>query len=399
MTTAITAAIKFTWPGGGGPLLLSAKHPTSPKFGIPAPPGGPPPGYAATGHIADVVTLSNGDDTNVVSWKWECLSVPMDSAVPTGEMATTSTTSFTPDTRWSYGFRLTVRAADGTTAVDERVFGVPDRGWLIPAFGMAGTAHNFGGQVRGWAGSSDMADNDDNKFVMLDEMLEMTLAEISPRLWWSFSDIAATTVGETHWGGYGDGEYNVGVKFCFGGWVPRFGMYPSVAGVRFYACFQGLTEDPVNPCSARVTLWDSHGMMLAAADVSDISGRSIQEVYFPAPVPLPRCGYYYVAVVNTAYGVGDDWSFPSITSDAEMPHPADIKPMMGPGIQFVSFCYANAEPPSKSKVEGPKLGYVGSVDVWPGENEGVRGEGVIGFPVEPILVPTLDYLGPPPPSL
>jgi hypothetical protein len=115
------------------------------------------PGVAMLG-VRDVpVACRNGNDSGVASQTWMLRSVPLGSALPVGGTVTGATFEFTPDTDFCYLVRLVVVGIDGSTALDERVFGVPDaQGRLVPAFEGAGSAHNFPGNTRGWAGTDSV---------------------------------------------------------------------------------------------------------------------------------------------------------------------------------------------------------------------------------------------------
>lgn len=117
-------------------------------------------GRAVEGGVtAQVVTCTNGDNTNVGSWKWELLDKPRGSSLTLGTIGTSSTLTFTPDVGGGcYRIRLTVKDNSGTIiAVDVRNFGVPNaNGVCLPPFQpQAGVDYtkeemNFGGQVRSW---------------------------------------------------------------------------------------------------------------------------------------------------------------------------------------------------------------------------------------------------------
>jgi len=115
------------------------------------------PGVALIGVKSVEVTCANGDNSGVVSRLWTLKSVPIDSALVAGTTAVTETFAFTPDVDHAYLVRLVVTAADGSVAIDERAFGVPNAdGCLVPAFQGAGAAHNFAGNARGWAGTESV---------------------------------------------------------------------------------------------------------------------------------------------------------------------------------------------------------------------------------------------------
>jgi len=128
-----------------------------------------PAGIALIGDLASgAVVCQNGDDTNVVTWQWNLLSVPSDSLLIPGSLGNTAVVSFTPDAQGCYEVELVVTDGVTDTATDDRVFGIPDsRGWMIPAFGGTANAHNFAGQSRGWAGPKETAG-----YLLVDEVFQ-----------------------------------------------------------------------------------------------------------------------------------------------------------------------------------------------------------------------------------
>lgn len=125
-------------------------------------------GRAVSGTTTDgVVTVSNGDDTGVVSWKFEVLYVPPGSALPLTVQGPTgvATFTFTPDVAGSYRIRLTVFDAGSSSEEDIRNFCVPFTNGVIappyqrnpspiPLTGLGGKPDemNIGGQAFGWDG-------------------------------------------------------------------------------------------------------------------------------------------------------------------------------------------------------------------------------------------------------
>lgn len=126
-------------------------------------------GQAVSGTLTDgACTASNGDNTGVVSWKYEMLYVPPGSAVPLTVQGPgiTTTFSFTPDVAGSYRVRLTVAGATPTDSnTDIRCFCVPFPNGIIappyqrnpnplPLTGTGGKPDemNVGGQPYGWDG-------------------------------------------------------------------------------------------------------------------------------------------------------------------------------------------------------------------------------------------------------
>lgn len=131
------------------------------------------PGEAYTGTVAGgLVTVTNVNNTDVVSWTITLLDVPPDSALVPGILGSavnnTPTASFTPDVPGSY--RILLEVSDGS-AVDKdiRNFGIRTmRGFLVPPYqklpdplpvlgsGLPGEKpdeQNYDGQTRGWTGN------------------------------------------------------------------------------------------------------------------------------------------------------------------------------------------------------------------------------------------------------
>jgi hypothetical protein len=131
-------------------------------------------GRAVKGALGTNVVFSNGDDTGVVSWKYELLDVPPASAIVPFTQGPGAVATFgmgVPDAVGSYRVRLTVLDAAGNADVDIRNFTVPtaSRGWLIPPYqgfpaqlplsgiGSKPDELNFGGQAKGWHGDNNAA--------------------------------------------------------------------------------------------------------------------------------------------------------------------------------------------------------------------------------------------------
>lgn len=113
-------------------------------------------GVALFGVLGTSVVASNGNDANVLTWRWTMLDVPPGSAVPVGVISDGSTTNapFSPDVRGGYHMEVLVRGNDGSTAVDRRVFQIKElSGRWIPPFKAESPALNFAdyATVRGWA--------------------------------------------------------------------------------------------------------------------------------------------------------------------------------------------------------------------------------------------------------
>jgi hypothetical protein len=143
-------------------------------------------GNAVKGTMTDgIVTVSNGDNTGVASWKYELLYVPPGSAIPLTTQGPGLTPTFTfpqPDRPGSYRVRLTTTDASGNTDVDIRCFCVPFTafGLIIPPFqgnpiplpmtgaGSKPNEMNLGGQSLGYDGGTD-----DNYKMLYRALLEL----------------------------------------------------------------------------------------------------------------------------------------------------------------------------------------------------------------------------------
>ncbi len=146
---AVTADIKFDQASGASDIAGRALRGVI--SGVPA---------------SDLVTVTNGDNTNVESWELELLYSPPGSALVPGVFA--SGVSATPsgtlavDVRGCYRVQSTVRDAGGSPDVDIRNFGIPNfRGQVIPPYqknpdpidlDLKADELNFNGQPFGWAG-------------------------------------------------------------------------------------------------------------------------------------------------------------------------------------------------------------------------------------------------------
>lgn len=133
-------------------------------------PNSAPAGQAVAGTLVHgAVTVSNGDDTGVVSWKFEILYVPPGSALVPPIVqgpGVTATFMFTPDVAGSYRLRLTVTDAQAVQDVDIRNFCVPfaAEGLIAPPYqrnpsplpltgvGAKPDEMNISGQPFGWDG-------------------------------------------------------------------------------------------------------------------------------------------------------------------------------------------------------------------------------------------------------
>ncbi len=114
------------------------------------------PGRSVIGVASSAVVATNGNNSGVEYWEWTLLDVPSTSALTPGTLASGAgapSATFTPDVSGCYRVALLVRAKDNTTAVQIRVFAVPNaRTWIIPSFKSGSDELNFGGDTRGWAG-------------------------------------------------------------------------------------------------------------------------------------------------------------------------------------------------------------------------------------------------------
>lgn len=115
----------------------------------------PPAGEALIGVLAQVVTASNGDNSDAGRWEWEWRATPAGSVILPGIVASglTPTITFTPDVTGTYVLLLRVYNRFGAVAEDERCFSVLEipSGRLIPNFEASGASMNFNGQPFGWA--------------------------------------------------------------------------------------------------------------------------------------------------------------------------------------------------------------------------------------------------------
>jgi len=114
------------------------------------------------------VTLSNGDNTDVVLWTYSLIYVPPGSAIPLSTSGATASPTWSfaqPDVPGCYRVRLVVQDGSGNTDTDIRNFIVPcTYGTIIPPYQgiptplpLTGTGSkpdelNIGGQSFGWSG-------------------------------------------------------------------------------------------------------------------------------------------------------------------------------------------------------------------------------------------------------
>lgn len=132
-----------------------------------------PAGMGMVGAVGVAVVCTSDNDTGVTAWTWTMESVPIGSAVPLGVIGNTPTVGFIPDVHGSYLISLHVQGNLSTdVSTDYRVFAiVNEMGWIIPAFHGRADAHNFGGQLRGWAGTATY-DMLDSIFLYITDMLK-----------------------------------------------------------------------------------------------------------------------------------------------------------------------------------------------------------------------------------
>jgi len=116
------------------------------------------PGVAIIGVDGTLVVVSNGNNTNVVTWTFAFVDVPPTSALPRGVVQTgaSPTYSFTPDVTGGYLVQLTTFDIFGNFAIDYRTFQVPETsGRIIPPFKGTDQSLNFiisaVMNLRGWA--------------------------------------------------------------------------------------------------------------------------------------------------------------------------------------------------------------------------------------------------------
>jgi hypothetical protein len=115
-----------------------------------------PSGQAMLGTAGTVVQVQNGaSNVGVVSWTYNVVSVPYNSAVPLGtaQSGSTPTWTFTPDVTGCFVVQLVAADAStpANTASDQRAFGVlTASGHLAPSFTGDQNSLNFAGQLTGW---------------------------------------------------------------------------------------------------------------------------------------------------------------------------------------------------------------------------------------------------------
>lgn len=135
-------------------------------------------GEALLGVTGVSVVVGNADNTGIEAWEVRLADVPTTSTLTPGTLAsglaTNPAAAFTPDVSGSYRIVLTTTVA-GVQDTDIRVFSVSTgRGHILPPYqknpdplpitgsGQAGAKPgelNFGGQLRGWAGTAGLLDS------------------------------------------------------------------------------------------------------------------------------------------------------------------------------------------------------------------------------------------------
>lgn len=130
------------------------------------------PGVAVVGTLSGVVlndrvTITNGDNSNVVSWSIDLLHAPSDSALVPGvldaQVSNTPIAYFDPDKPGCYRCKISVSDSFGHTDVDIRNFAIPNyKGIIVPpyqmnpvpiALALKPEELNFGSQTAGWLGT------------------------------------------------------------------------------------------------------------------------------------------------------------------------------------------------------------------------------------------------------
>lgn len=136
-------------------------------------------GIALSGVLGQLVTVSNSDNTDVLSWQIDLVYSESGTVVPATPFAfsdngSAPTATFTPDVRRSFRFVLKVWSVlnrVGTPDIDIRNFSIPEQNGIIippvqiwplplpdPASGdpdAKPNEMNFGGQAGGWAGTGN----------------------------------------------------------------------------------------------------------------------------------------------------------------------------------------------------------------------------------------------------
>jgi hypothetical protein len=114
----------------------------------------PPAGQAIQAVTGVALVITNGDNTNVVTWLYQVIDVPPGSAIPIGTLSTTATAGFTPDVTGGYQIKLTTTDNVANTYVDFRAALIPEDSVysrIIAPFSAASDALNISAQTRGWA--------------------------------------------------------------------------------------------------------------------------------------------------------------------------------------------------------------------------------------------------------
>jgi hypothetical protein len=226
------------------------------------------PGTSVIGAAGSVVSLSNGDNTNVNYWSWQLLDKPSGSALtigPISEGPASSVTSFTPDVAGCYRILLTVKDVSNNTVQQIRNFGIRNsRGWLQPSYKSGALEMNFGGNTRGGA-------------VYTDEI---------------FADLktnADASSGATVGGLVARGAYASGTAYVRNDYV-------TLAGVAYRALAPTTGNAPPN-----VTYWEQYSAPGIVISGTPLLGQSVTHdgtVYKPMVVQSPNA-------INVFGAVGD----------------------------------------------------------------------------------------------
>jgi hypothetical protein len=121
------------------------------------------PGRALVGITGSLVTITNGDNTGVTSYRISLLDKPLGSALVEGILVDAvgpiPSASFTPDVSGTYQIQLRLNGDDNI--IDIRDFIVPNSlGWYVPAANSTINSFNYSGQVKGWKTALNTIIND-----------------------------------------------------------------------------------------------------------------------------------------------------------------------------------------------------------------------------------------------
>jgi hypothetical protein len=212
--------------------------------------------------------MVNSNNTGVTAWMWRLESVPLGSAVATGVISNVAAAAFTPDVEGSYLVSCRVIGANTNDSdTDYRVFRIVNAmGWIVPAFRGKGYDHNFGGQLRGWAGTATYKMLD-SMFKYISDMLagaaEGDLLTYSGGVWGPASNGAALLHGQTT-------DAVTSVKLLKTG-VPDHYILPvpaTVGATGFQAIVSGVGDGPV-VCMAVLNGSVQRGALAASTNIVD----------------------------------------------------------------------------------------------------------------------------------